>query len=172
MGKKIFISALVILFGFILGFIVLRPTSSTKSRTNNASSNTPAANQDVTASLNVKPTTIKSAGEEKNIALIDKTVLEISYKGESTELKNVKIYLYIQGGSRYELDPLSGTSIDQVETKLRRVTVLKGPNAKAGETKKVAIYLLSREAGEASISADVIVDGKSKRTNTVNLKIE
>lgn len=172
MGKKILISSFVILFGFMLGFIVLRPTSLTKSRPNSASSNTPAANQDITASLSVKPTTIKSAGEEKNISLIDKTVVEISYRGESTGVKNVKIYLYIQGGGRYELNPLSGTSIDQEETKSRRVTVLKGPNAKAGETKKVAIYLLNRDAGEASISADVIVDGKSKRTNTVNLKID
>ena len=156
----------------MLGFIVLRPTSSTRSKPNNTSSNTSAANQDVIASLSAKPTTIKSAGEEKNIALIDKTVLEISYRGKSTELKNVKIYLYIQGEGKYELDPLPGTGIDQEETKLRRVTVLKGPNAKAGETKKVATYLLSRETGEASISADVIVDGKSKRTNTVDLKID
>lgn len=155
----------------MLGFIVLRPTSSTKNTTNSSSLNTPTGNQTVIASLSAKPTTIKSAGEEKNISLVDKTILEISYRGESADLKNVKIFLYIQGGSRYELDPLSGTSIDQKESKSRRVTVLKGPNAKAGETKKVAIYLLSREEGEASISADVEANGKTKRTNIVNLKI-
>jgi hypothetical protein len=168
--KKNLIIILVILLGFTLGYFLSQSGQSNKNTENKEISKSDP-DKKILVVLSAIPLVIKSGGDEQDYSKIEKTSLEISYTARKEDLKNVQIQLYIVGGSKYELEPLDGAEIDNEATKKKGVTVLRGPEAKMGETKKVGINLLSREPGEASINADVISDGKTGRSNTVKIKI-
>jgi hypothetical protein len=166
--KKKLIIILVIILGFTLGYFLSQNKQPNKDNIDIAKSD---PDKKIPVALSVVPLVIKSGEDEQDYSKIEKTTIEISYTARKENLNNVQIQLYIVGGSRYELEPLDGTEIDNEATKKKGVTVLKGANAKTGETKKVSLNLLSREPGEASINADVISSGKTGRTNTIKLKI-
>jgi hypothetical protein len=169
-NKKILIVILVIIGGFMLGFITFRSFQS-KNTTPNKETSTSVNKKGVNVVLSVSPQKIKSAEDEKDYSKIDKTLIEVSYTADTVILNDVKIHLYIEGGKKYELDPLPGTEIDAEETKSKGVTVLRGPSAKPGEKKKVALGILSREKGKAKIFADVYSAKRIGRSNSVTLEI-
>ena len=173
MGKKYLLIFLVIGAGFALGFVLSKnlPTNSNRASTTNQQT-TNQAKGDFEVSLTTDQTSIRTAGEERDYAKIEKAKLDITYKNKKNDIKNAQILLYIEGGTKLELDPLAGTSIDAAASKANKVTTLTVPDAKAGETKTASTYLLSRGTGQIKAFAFLKVNGKSVRTNSLAIKIE
>ncbi len=189
MVKKILLTTLVIVSGIMLG-VILSSKSGQQENPNKSSSSKPpslppitaepSAEVGINATLKIDKASIKAYDKSiditKNLAKIDKALVNIVYENKSDEdLTDVKLWLDISNQDQLGYSDTETAKANVAEISRRGQRIYDISNIKSGETVGAHVWIFGQKPGRYTITAQVKSDKDnivSNKPNSITLTVQ